>query len=175
MVLATVKLRGAQPESCCLIHFVPTGQKGLSISFEFDENWADLPYRRAVFRAGDAMLDAGSITDSVEIPSEICKRPYVKLLVGVVGCDADPDEATLIRAAEITNRMDAIDEEILSADSDTVAELFDEHVALMYEMKSLGLVRKQLPSLWCNLGWILPGAVASGNVYEGPEGTTDES
>lgn len=160
LILATVSFHGTRPECCRKCHPVPTGQKGFSIEFLFDEEWDELPFRKAVFWAGDTVIDAGYITDSVEIPSEICKRPYVPLLVGVVGCDADPDAATIARAEEITARMNAIDEEILSADSDTVAELFDEHVALVYEMKSLGLVTKRLPSIWCKIGWILPGAVS---------------
>ena len=65
-----------------------SGMEGRQIRLELDSSWENLT-KTAVFRAGAitrVVMDPGT---AVTIPAEVLERPYVKLLVGLYGTDAD--------------------------------------------------------------------------------------
>lgn len=154
-----VTLDGPHAESCCQHHLFTSGGKGWKVNFSFSTYWDELPFRNAVFWAGDLRVSVPIVDNVAVIPENIQKRPLVNLYVSVCGKNSDPEEKAKVRAAEINVRLDEIENAIHNgASGDVLVALMSEYMALREEYKTLGMPTQIVPSTWCKLGYILPGA-----------------
>lgn len=157
-VLGAIRFEGGNPNPQNPPILFTSGMKGVKIALEFDSKWDEVPFRSATFFAVDSMLTVEDVTDSVEVPEQILDRPYTKVYLSVVGQDVKPDDETVARATEIHARMDAIQTEMLTANSETVGPLMSEYMALRKELDTMNLVRKRFPTPWLPIGRVFPGA-----------------
>lgn len=155
-----VTLDSPHAESCCRHHLFTSGGKGWEVNFSFSNYWDELPFRNAVFWAGDLRVSVPIVDNVAVIPENIQKRPFVNLYVGVCGKDREPEESARLRAAEINVRLDEIVDAIHSGASGDVL-VARENLTLREEYDTLGMPTKIVPSTWCKLGYILPGACPS--------------
>ncbi len=65
-----------------------SGMEGREILLNLDSSWDNLT-KTAVFRAGEITRVVMNPGDAVTIPPEVLERPFVRLLVGVYGTDAE--------------------------------------------------------------------------------------
>lgn len=65
-----------------------SGMEGKQIRLDLDSSWDNLT-KTAVFRAGEITRVVMNPDAAVTIPAEVLERPFVRLLVGIYGTDAD--------------------------------------------------------------------------------------
>lgn len=157
-VLGAIRFEGANPTPPNPPILFTSGMKGMKIALEFDSEWNEVPFRSATFFAVDSMMTVENVTDSVEVPEQILDRPYTKVYLSVVGQDVKPDADTIAKATEIHARMDTIQAEMLTANSEAVGSLMSEYMALCNELDTMNLVRKRFPTPWLPIGRVFPGA-----------------
>lgn len=156
-VLGAIRFKGLCPKLQNPPIVFTTGMKGVKIALEFDSEWDKLPVRSATFFAYDSFATVEDVSDHVVVPENILDRPFVEVYLSVVGQDVKPDADTMARATEIHARMDAIQTEMLTANSETVGPLMSEYRGLRKELDGMTLVRKRFPTPLRPIGRVFPG------------------
>lgn len=157
-VLGAIRFEGLDPKPQNPPIMFTSGMKGMKIALEFDSEWDEVPFRSATFFAVDSFMTVEDIADSVEVPEQILARPFTKVYLSVVGQDVKPDAETVARIAQIRTRMEAIESEMLTANSETVGALMSEYSDLRKEWAGMDVVRKRFPSPFFPIGRVFPGA-----------------
>lgn len=157
-VLGAIRFEGVNPNPQNPPILFTSGMKGVKIALEFDSEWDELPFRSATFFAVDSFTTVEDVSDHVVVPENVLDRPFTKVYLSVVGQDVKPDADTIARATEIHARMDAIQTEMLTANSETVGPLMSEYMALREELDGMTLVRKRFPTPLLPIGRVFPGA-----------------